>query len=69
MEREGDGLVESQTIYLSFREADFSVAGVTDKLLETLNTESEFVLLDSKNKELTDCPATRGRQNIVLSYI
>lgn len=61
MDLEGGKLVPSRTTFVALKEGEYNVNAVAFKVAESLNCEEErFVLLDSKNQEIQDCPATQG---------
>jgi len=57
---EHDRLVASHSTYVMLGDGDFNVSSVATKVQESVNSEDSFVLLDSKNQEMTDCPVTQG---------
>ena len=60
VELNGDRLVERQSTFVSLTDAECNVATIATKVSETLNSGEEYVLLDSRNQELMDCPVTQG---------
>ena len=62
MELQERELVVSSTIFVNLCETDFTVPRVAEKVAETLNTTVTVTLMDNKNHELQDCPATQGIQ-------
>ena len=60
VELNGDRLVEKQSTFVSLTDAECNVATIATKVSETLNCGEEYVLLDSRNQELMDCPVTQG---------
>jgi len=57
---EQDKLVVSHSTYVLLGDGDFSVSSVAIKVQESVNSDESFVLLDSKNQEMTDCTVTEG---------
>ena len=60
MELQERELVVSSTIFVNLCENDFTVPKVAEKVAEILNTATSVTLMDNKNHELQDCPATQG---------
>ena len=60
VELNGDRLVERQSTFLSLSDGECTVATIAVKLSETLNSGQNYVLRDSRNQELMDCPVTQG---------
>jgi len=57
---EHDKLVASHSTYVLLGDGDLNVPSVALKVQESVNSDDSFVLLDSKNQEMADCPATQG---------
>lgn len=67
MELEGAKLICTRSTYVVLKEGEYNVPSVCLKVAESLNCDDEpFVLLDSKNQEIQDCPATQGKYNLEL---
>ena len=67
MKFDNNKLTCCRSTFILLKEGDFNVPAACLKIAESLNCEDEtFVLLDSKNQEIQDCPATQGKPTAVL---
>lgn len=53
-------LVTVLTTYVAFWVGDYIVAFVAAKVVKMLHTSEDYVIMDNKNREVFDSPATRG---------
>ena len=54
-------MVHTRTTFVVLKEGECNIETVARKVAESLNCEEEaFILLDSRNQEIQDCPATQG---------
>ena len=58
-------LTSSRSTFVNLADGDFDVSSVARKVAESLNTDEVFILLDSKNQEMTDCAVTQGKTDSV----
>lgn len=48
------------TTYVAFWAGDYSIAFVATKVVKMLHMSEDYVILDNKNQEVFDSPATSG---------